>query len=58
MNPVVLGKVIPPFEQFANPKNLTETHKKLLGCPRKLGSMVRINGLFHPKEYPIYKYVN
>ena len=20
----------------------------LLGCPKKLGSMVRINGLFHP----------
>ena len=25
-----------------------------LGCPRKLGSVVRISGLFHPKEYPIY----
>ena len=31
------------------PKHLNELlkNKVLLGCPRKLGSMVRINGLFH-----------
>ena len=38
------------FQMFASRKR----PMSLLGCSRKLGSMVRISGLFHPNEFPIY----
>ena len=42
------------FPTIRNPLVL-EAMLVLLGCPRKLGSKVGIRGLFHPKEYPIFK---
>ena len=34
--------------RFRGLSNCIHHSCQLLGCPRKLGSMVRINGLFHP----------
>ena len=51
---VGIDETIPPsFLRYLVEKLACQGYLDVPG--RKLGSMVRIAGLFNPKEYPIYK---